>query len=345
MNIARTIYALRKENNLTQAQLAEKLGVSEQAVSKWENDQCAPDVSLFPLLADLFGVSIDRLFGYHEKSYDEGVEAIQKEADDSRDTRKEIEILQAGLKRYPNSPDLKLYLAFSLSMLYRTSRDESERTQAVERAIGLCREVASSRETKHADGAWNMLRRIYCEMGDFHAAEAAVDRISPDGYRQRIVGKAQVLECRKDLAEHGRFTEKHLFECYLAMDQLFELKRIALLEQRDWAGLLAWSRAHETLLSVFDAGCDDFFLCHKFWVCEAEARAYKGLGDAEGCRQAVSKLTAMASRMPAASPSEAFQIAARNPLYFSSLTDPDTQEEFMTTPPLQPILAPYAALC
>lgn len=54
MNIGTNIYTLRKEKKITQAQLAEKLGVSEQAISKWENDQCAPDVSLFPIIAEFF---------------------------------------------------------------------------------------------------------------------------------------------------------------------------------------------------------------------------------------------------------------------------------------------------
>ncbi|MBQ4599540.1 MAG: helix-turn-helix transcriptional regulator [Clostridia bacterium] len=86
MNIGTNIYTLRKEKKITQAQLAEKLGVSEQAISKWENNQCAPDVSLFPIIADYFGVSIDRLFGYHMNSYAEEVKAIMKAADDSMDT-------------------------------------------------------------------------------------------------------------------------------------------------------------------------------------------------------------------------------------------------------------------
>ena len=103
MNIGTNIYTLRKEKKITQAQLAEKLGVSEQAISKWENDQCAPDVSLFPIIAEFFGVSIDRLFGYHTSSYNDDVEAIMKAADDSMDTYKEIEIISEGLKKYPNS--------------------------------------------------------------------------------------------------------------------------------------------------------------------------------------------------------------------------------------------------
>lgn len=54
---------LRKARHYTQEETAEKLNVTPQAVSKWENDLCMPDVGLFPEIADLFGVSIDELFG------------------------------------------------------------------------------------------------------------------------------------------------------------------------------------------------------------------------------------------------------------------------------------------
>lgn len=52
---------LRKQRNLTQDQLAEAMGVSAQAVSKWENDLSCPDITMLPNLADYFQVSIDSL--------------------------------------------------------------------------------------------------------------------------------------------------------------------------------------------------------------------------------------------------------------------------------------------
>ena len=61
--LGKRIAMLRKEKGLTQEQLAEKVGVSAQAVSKWENDISCPDITLLPLLADLFGVSVDELLG------------------------------------------------------------------------------------------------------------------------------------------------------------------------------------------------------------------------------------------------------------------------------------------
>lgn len=51
----------RRRKNITQDQLSEIMGVSSQAVSKWENDISCPDISMLPKLSDYFGVSIDML--------------------------------------------------------------------------------------------------------------------------------------------------------------------------------------------------------------------------------------------------------------------------------------------
>ena len=61
MTIGKRIAALRKEKGLTQEELAGHMGVSPQAVSKWENDQTCPDISALPKLARLLGVSVDEL--------------------------------------------------------------------------------------------------------------------------------------------------------------------------------------------------------------------------------------------------------------------------------------------
>lgn len=60
-SVGKTIAALRKEKGWTQVELAEKLQVSDKAVSKWEKDDAFPSVEFFPALAELFGVSIDYL--------------------------------------------------------------------------------------------------------------------------------------------------------------------------------------------------------------------------------------------------------------------------------------------
>ena len=62
--IGKRIVYHRKRLGLTQDQLAEQLGITAQAVSKWENDQTCPDITMLPKLADIFGISTDTLLGH-----------------------------------------------------------------------------------------------------------------------------------------------------------------------------------------------------------------------------------------------------------------------------------------
>ena len=61
MTIGKRIAILRREKELKQDELAEMLNVSPQAISKWENNQTCPDISLLPRLAEIFGVTVDEL--------------------------------------------------------------------------------------------------------------------------------------------------------------------------------------------------------------------------------------------------------------------------------------------
>lgn len=63
MTMGRKIALLRKGQNMTQEALANALGVTNQAVSKWEQDSCCPDIALLPKIAELFEVTLDELFG------------------------------------------------------------------------------------------------------------------------------------------------------------------------------------------------------------------------------------------------------------------------------------------
>lgn len=59
--LGKRVAALRRDKGLKQDDLAQQLGVTPQAVSKWENDQTCPDITLLPQLAQILGVSVDEL--------------------------------------------------------------------------------------------------------------------------------------------------------------------------------------------------------------------------------------------------------------------------------------------
>ncbi len=68
ITLAANILKYRKKTGLSQEELAGKLGVTFQAVSKWENAKAAPDIAFLPMMADIFGCYIDELFSREIKT-------------------------------------------------------------------------------------------------------------------------------------------------------------------------------------------------------------------------------------------------------------------------------------
>jgi hypothetical protein len=68
-NIGETIASLRKNKGMTQNELAEKMNVTDKAVSKWERNLSCPDVNTISKLADILGVSVEELLNSKNKEY------------------------------------------------------------------------------------------------------------------------------------------------------------------------------------------------------------------------------------------------------------------------------------
>ena len=79
MKISEYLKQYRKNNNLTQQDLADKLFVSKQAISKWENDRGLPDINTYPLISEVLGVTIDELMGVEPTKEKEEVITNKKE--------------------------------------------------------------------------------------------------------------------------------------------------------------------------------------------------------------------------------------------------------------------------
>lgn len=185
MNIGNKIKELRKTRGITQEQLAGTIGVSFQAVSKWENNIALPDITLAPVLAAYFGVSIDDLFDFHLKDVEAAVEAIVNEAYSYRrsDPKKSKAILKEGLCQYPDNEVLLNNLLYVLDY----AKDPDETIAVADSLI---------EQTKQLDIKYDALRFLayaYKAKGDVKSSEAAINQI-PEIYFTKLTELAYVSE-------------------------------------------------------------------------------------------------------------------------------------------------------
>ena len=95
------IAALRKANGLTQKQLADKLNLSDKTVSRWERDETAPDISLIPVIADIFGITCDELLCGERKPEQKNAEG-EEEVLSARGEKQRRRIMAVGLSEFKN---------------------------------------------------------------------------------------------------------------------------------------------------------------------------------------------------------------------------------------------------
>ena len=179
------IKALRKQKNISQEVLAQVLGASFQAVSKWETGTCMPDVTMIPAIAGFFEVSTDELFDFNLIEQEEKVMDIVGKAADLRDDHpaEAEEILRQGLKQYPGNEIL-------LNNLLYTMR-APERNEEV---VTLCKSILEV--TKLDDVKYDVLRILaetYHDMGYQALVKPTLDQI-PEIYFTKVELDAELLE-------------------------------------------------------------------------------------------------------------------------------------------------------
>ncbi len=128
MNIGNNIAVLRKKKGITQEELANELGVSAQAVSKWENNSSCPDVSLLTKIADYFGVSVDALLRTQE---DDIVDLAEEKEDNVKpDDKKNIVIKimqQNGKENVIKVPFKFVKLGLNIGTMFGLDKDISSK--------------------------------------------------------------------------------------------------------------------------------------------------------------------------------------------------------------------------
>ncbi len=177
MNIGNKIRELRKQRGITQEQLADSIGISFQAVSKWENNIALPDITLAPVLASYFGVSMDELFDFSLKEIECAVKSITDEAYKYRESNpsESRKILEEGLKKYPENDILLNNLLYVLNYSEKPDETITIASKIIER-------------TTQSDVKYDALRFLayaYKEKGDLDSAKVAIEHI-PEIYFTKL---------------------------------------------------------------------------------------------------------------------------------------------------------------
>lgn len=120
IKIGEKIKQLRQRDGRKQEDLANALGVSPQAISRWEANGGYPDMELIPAIANYFNISIDELFGYSKDRGDK-LKAILSKAEkaigENGDLTECVEMLRAAIEEFPSEPKLYMNLGFALDLL------------------------------------------------------------------------------------------------------------------------------------------------------------------------------------------------------------------------------------
>lgn len=161
MELGKKIRQLRFKAGLTQEQLAEKLGIGPQSVSKWENAVAMPDITTLPLLAETFGVSIDDLF---DLTAEQRLNRIENRMDAEDDLPQDVfweyeEFLKTQLNDPQNkqrATDLIAYLYWHKMNAFGQKAAKYAR-EGVRMAPGVkCSQWILNKAEGHAVWDWNM---------------------------------------------------------------------------------------------------------------------------------------------------------------------------------------------
>ena len=142
--IGKNLKELRRARDLTQEELAGILGVTYQAVSKWERGEGCPDIALLPGIASFFGVTLDALFGMEDIRGKERLEqyhAKWKALNDAGENEEGVCLMREALRQFPGESMLTVQLVVSLEKCGGTAEEcAANRAEAIALSERLARD-------------------------------------------------------------------------------------------------------------------------------------------------------------------------------------------------------------
>ncbi|EPY2307824.1 helix-turn-helix domain-containing protein [Clostridium sporogenes] len=180
--IGEVIHRLRKEKGITQEQLANFIGVSTAAVSKWESGTSYPDITLLPVIATFFNVTIDILLNFKIELPDDEVMSIFSECEklfSSGELNKAIVKSKEYIIKYPSSYYLKLRIGFLFTMYSWKSTEEEGGMNMIKYPIELYEDIAKNcTKIELVEQALFQLGALYPLVGEEDKAIEALNKIN-----------------------------------------------------------------------------------------------------------------------------------------------------------------------
>lgn len=188
MHLGVNLRELRMKKGMTQEQLSYALGVSAQSISRWENGSTFPDITMLPMIASYFDVSIDTLMGYAKAcTREEREHFLQSLHGLSR--HEQIEMYRQILDKYPNDTKLQFGLAGVLYGIWKR-----EHSSDIERELYfLCHRILNSDDTGMQCGARRCFAFMAKKNGDMEQAMKYVNEL-PSILCSREIVAMQILE-------------------------------------------------------------------------------------------------------------------------------------------------------
>lgn len=169
-SVAKNLRRLRRERGMTQEEVADRLGVSFQSVSKWERGESEPSLSMLPELACLFDVSTDEIYGMAEIRKRQRLDELNRRIKENYQERTvvgNIPLIKRALEEYTDSAELMYELGRSYFLAHV---DEDQPIEYLGEAIGLFNKVLrlTDQEKLREDC------RYYLNLCSYYSGESAV---------------------------------------------------------------------------------------------------------------------------------------------------------------------------
>lgn len=232
LKIGEIILNHRKEKGLTQEQLAEAVGVSTPAVSKWESGNTYPDITLLSPIARVLGITTDKLLSYQEDLSDTQIlqyEEQMKELFDKKGFDAGYIQCEKLIHEFPNSNPLKYHFAqlYLRELVLCEVTDEKQRATATGQTTEIYEQILASKDPKLTLSATTSLAGFYMTTGRYDRAEQLLNSLPKTNIdTESLYSMLYMAQGRVDDAE--KLQENKLFHSvHTALNALGTLGGIA----------------------------------------------------------------------------------------------------------------------